>query len=77
VKDAIAEAKRTIDETNLDLVAMNSRLKQEFNKIRTSVKELEEKRKSLDEEIAKIKDKIPGEPKELKEPQYHNLEVVR
>lgn len=77
IKDAVAEAKTTIDQTNLDLIQMNKKLRLEFNKIKSSVNELEEKRKLLDSTIAKIKEQIPGEPKELKEPQYKKLGATR
>ena len=73
VKDSINDAKKTIDGVNIDLNKMDDKLRQEFIKIESGVKELEEKKKSLDMEIAKLKDKIPDKSKELKEPKYQNI----
>ena len=73
VKDAITSAQETIDRINIDLNKMDNKLKQEFINIKSGLKELEEKKKSLDMEIAKLKDKIPGDSKELKEPKYQKL----
>ena len=64
VKDAITSAQETIDRINIDINKMDNKLKQEFINIKSGLKELEEKKKSLDMEIAKLKDKIPGDSKE-------------
>lgn len=77
VKDAIAEARIKIDQTNIDLLKMNDKLKVELARIKSSVRELEEIKKTLDMEILAIKNRIPGEPKELKEPEYQRLGVLR
>jgi biopolymer transport protein ExbB/TolQ len=76
-KKVIVSAERIIEQANTDLEYLNDNLKKGLNEIRIDVKLLEEKRKLVDKEIAKIKENIPGKNKILKEPEYHKLGVVK
>ena len=69
----ITFAKKTIEQTNIELEQLNNKLKKELINIENSFRQLEGKRKLMNEKIAGIKNDIPGESKVLKEPVYQKL----
>ncbi len=73
VRKDIVKAKKIIEKSNIDLEQLSDNLKKGIITVRNNIRLLEEKRKSLDERITRIKENIPGEPKILKEPEYHKL----
>lgn len=77
VRKDMALAQKTIEQANMDLKMLDDNLKKELIEIRSNVRLLEEKRKSMDEIIVQIKNNIPGDLKILKEPEYHKLGAAK